>query len=229
MHRPQNQNIKIYNSLTGEKEQFKSIHEGSVGMYVCGPTVYNLLHIGNFRGPIFFNLLRNWLEHLKYKVKYVYNYTDIDDKIIKSNNKLREKGFVLSTVSPGNGIFRGSERTIHMGDFSENSIFNGNNIQYMAMESGGWKSNDYPGSLLGSIALIRQTFYDAKWYTQAWKIYNKFPKTNKRPEIDDALNNLSESLKKSSRILFFSLWSCVPQPAIPIRMYSSSCGFNPNR
>jgi cysteinyl-tRNA synthetase len=52
-------------------------------MYVCGPTVYDLLHVGNFRGVIFFNLVRNWLEELGYKVNYVYNYTDVDDKIIQ--------------------------------------------------------------------------------------------------------------------------------------------------
>ena len=52
-------------------------------MYVCGPTVYDLLHVGNFRGAIFFNLVRHWLERLGYKVNFVYNYTDIDDKIIK--------------------------------------------------------------------------------------------------------------------------------------------------
>ena len=56
-------------------------------MYVCGPTVYDLLHVGNFRGPIFFNFLRNWLEHLGYSVEYVYNYTDIDDKIINRSNQ----------------------------------------------------------------------------------------------------------------------------------------------
>ena len=70
-----NKSLKLFNSLSKEKEVFYTNKKGNVSMYVCGPTVYNLLHIGNFRGPIFFNLVRNWLEHLKYKVKYVYNYT----------------------------------------------------------------------------------------------------------------------------------------------------------
>lgn len=65
-------------------------------MYVCGPTVYGLLHIGNFRGAIFFNLVRNWLEHLKYQVTYVYNYTDIDDKII---NKAQEESLSTEDVA----------------------------------------------------------------------------------------------------------------------------------
>src|ERR1700722_5694779 len=51
-------------------------------MYVCGPTVYDYLHVGNFRGAIFFNLVRNWLEYRGFKVNFVYNYTDVDDKII---------------------------------------------------------------------------------------------------------------------------------------------------
>ncbi len=62
---------------------------GEVTMYVCGPTVYGLLHIGNFRGPIFFNLVRNWLEKSGYDVKFAFNYTDVDDKII---NRAREEG-----------------------------------------------------------------------------------------------------------------------------------------
>ncbi len=75
--------MKLYNTLSKKTEEFKPLIPGQVSMYVCGPTVYDYLHIGNFRGAIFFNLVRNWLEHFGYKVKYVYNYTDIDDKIIK--------------------------------------------------------------------------------------------------------------------------------------------------
>ena len=58
-----------------------------MGLYVCGPTVYDFLHIGNYRGAIFFNMVRLWLEHLGYKVTYVYNYTDVDDKIIDRSKK----------------------------------------------------------------------------------------------------------------------------------------------
>ena len=81
--------LKIFNSLGKKKEVFYTNYKDKVSMYVCGPTVYDLLHIGNFRGPIFFNFLRNWLEHIGYSVQYVYNYTDIDDKII--NRALEEK------------------------------------------------------------------------------------------------------------------------------------------
>lgn len=82
-----NNSLKLFNSLGKKKESFITNEKGKVSMYVCGPTVYDLLHIGNFRGPIFFNFLRNWLEHLGYEVNYIYNYTDIDDKIINKSKQ----------------------------------------------------------------------------------------------------------------------------------------------
>ncbi|MBC7457533.1 MAG: cysteine--tRNA ligase, partial [Bdellovibrionaceae bacterium] len=75
--------LKIYNSLGHKLEEFKPLNEGQVKIYVCGPTVYSYLHVGNFRGPVFFNFVRNWLEHVGYKVEYAVNFTDVDDKIIK--------------------------------------------------------------------------------------------------------------------------------------------------
>ncbi len=81
--------ISIYNSQTQKKEEFQTLKPGEVKMYVCGPTVYDFLHVGNFRGAIFFNLVRNWLEFRNYKVTFVYNYTDVDDKII---NRAKAEG-----------------------------------------------------------------------------------------------------------------------------------------
>ncbi len=75
--------IKIYNSLTNKVEEFKPIKENEVSMYVCGPTVYNRLHIGNSRPVIFFDVVARFFKFLGYKVTYVSNFTDIDDKIIK--------------------------------------------------------------------------------------------------------------------------------------------------
>ncbi len=72
----QDQNIKIYNSLSGEKEQFKSIHEGYVGMYVCGPTVYSNVHLGNVRTFMSFDVIFRYLKYLGYKVRFVRNITD---------------------------------------------------------------------------------------------------------------------------------------------------------
>lgn len=74
--------------MTRKKEVFAPLKSGEVKMYVCGPTVYDFLHVGNFFGAIFFNLVRNWFEKKGYKVTFVYNYTDIDDKII--NRALKE-------------------------------------------------------------------------------------------------------------------------------------------
>ncbi|MCM1130194.1 MAG: cysteine--tRNA ligase [Roseburia sp.] len=74
--------LKIYNSLTNQIEEFVPIQPGKVNMYVCGPTVYNHIHIGNARPVVFFDMMKNYLEYLGYEVHYASNITDIDDKII---------------------------------------------------------------------------------------------------------------------------------------------------
>lgn len=74
--------MKIYNTLTRQKEEFKTIEEKKVKMYVCGPTVYNYIHVGNARPLVFFDTVRNYLEYKGYDVEFVMNLTDIDDKII---------------------------------------------------------------------------------------------------------------------------------------------------
>ena len=76
--------MKIFNTLTMHKEEFAPIEPGKVRMYVCGPTVYNLIHIGNARPMIVFDTVRRYLEHKGYEVNYVSNFTDVDDKIIKA-------------------------------------------------------------------------------------------------------------------------------------------------
>ena len=76
--------MKSYNTLTRKKEEFKPIEEGKVRMYVCGPTVYNYIHIGNARPMIIFDTFRRYLEYKGYEVTYVSNFTDVDDKIIKA-------------------------------------------------------------------------------------------------------------------------------------------------
>ena len=80
--------MRIYNSLTDKLEEFKPIKEGQVSMYVCGPTVYNYVHIGNMRPAITFDMVRNYLEYLGYKVTYASNFTDINPKIIKAAEEL---------------------------------------------------------------------------------------------------------------------------------------------
>ena len=83
--------IKLYNSLTRQKEEFKPIEEGKVKMYVCGPTVYNYIHIVNARPAIVFDTVRRFLEYVGYDVEYVLNFTDVDDKLIKAANELGEE------------------------------------------------------------------------------------------------------------------------------------------
>ncbi|MBB6455208.1 cysteinyl-tRNA synthetase [Salirhabdus euzebyi] len=83
--------IKVYNTLTRQKENFKPIETGLVKMYVCGPTVYNYIHIGNARPAIVFDTVRRYFEYQGYEVNYILNFTDVDDKLIKAANELGEE------------------------------------------------------------------------------------------------------------------------------------------
>ena len=88
--------MKIFNTLTRRKDEFVPIEEGKVRMYVCGPTVYNYIHIGNARPMIVFDTVRRYFEYKGYDVNYVSNFTDVDDKIIKKAN---EEGVDASVIS----------------------------------------------------------------------------------------------------------------------------------
>ena len=88
--------IRIYNTLSKKKEDFVPLEEGKVRMYVCGPTVYNFIHIGNARPMIVFDTVRRYLEHKGYEVNFVSNFTDVDDKIIK---KAIEEGVPAEEIS----------------------------------------------------------------------------------------------------------------------------------
>ena len=88
--------MKIYDTMTRFKEEFQTIEPGKVRMYVCGPTVYNLIHIGNARPMIFFDTVRRYLEYKGYEVNFVSNFTDVDDKIIKA---AVEEGVDASVIS----------------------------------------------------------------------------------------------------------------------------------
>ena len=88
--------MKIFNTLTRRKEEFVPLEEGKVKMYVCGPTVYNLIHIGNARHMIIFDTVRRYMEYKGYEVNYVSNFTDVDDKIIK---KAIEEGVSAEEIS----------------------------------------------------------------------------------------------------------------------------------
>lgn len=88
--------MKIFNTLTRRKDEFVPLEEGKVRMYVCGPTVYNYIHIGNARPMIVFDTVRRYFEYKGYDVNYVSNFTDVDDKIIKKAN---EEGVDASVIS----------------------------------------------------------------------------------------------------------------------------------
>ncbi|MDQ0157021.1 cysteine--tRNA ligase [Robertmurraya andreesenii] len=88
--------IKIYNTLTRKKEEFVPLEEGKVKMYVCGPTVYNYIHIGNARPAIVFDTVRRYLEFRGYDVNYISNFTDVDDKLIRVAGELGEEVPVIA-------------------------------------------------------------------------------------------------------------------------------------
>ena len=88
--------MKIYNTLTRKKEEFIPLEEGKVKMYVCGPTVYNYIHIGNARPMIVFDTVRRYMEYKGYEVNFVSNFTDVDDKIIA---KAAEEGSTAEEVA----------------------------------------------------------------------------------------------------------------------------------
>lgn len=88
--------MKLYNTLTRKKEEFEPLEEGKVKMYVCGPTVYNYIHIGNARPYIIFDTIRRYMEYKGYEVTYVQNFTDVDDKIINKANKENTDMSVIS-------------------------------------------------------------------------------------------------------------------------------------
>ena len=88
--------MKIFNSMSRQKEDFVPIEPGKVRMYACGPTVYNLIHVGNARPIILFDVLRRYLEYRGYDVTFVQNFTDVDDKII---NRANEEGITSQAVA----------------------------------------------------------------------------------------------------------------------------------
>lgn len=88
--------IKLYNTLTRQKEEFKPLEENKVKMYVCGPTVYNYIHIGNARPAVVFDTVRKYLEFRGYEVQYVSNFTDVDDKLIRAAKELGEEVPVIA-------------------------------------------------------------------------------------------------------------------------------------
>ena len=88
--------IKVFNDLTGKKEELKPQKTGEIGWYNCGPTVYDFIHIGNARNAVVFDIIRRYLEFRGFKVTYVQNFTDIDDKMI---NRANEEGITVKELA----------------------------------------------------------------------------------------------------------------------------------
>ena len=123
--------LTIYNTLTRKKEEFKPLHPGVVNMYVCGPTVYNYIHIGNARSAIAFDTVRRYLEFKGYKVNYVSNFTDVDDKMIKA---AAEQGITVPQLAENyinafmeERIKKGKEFQIILIEHAEESYWTGEN------------------------------------------------------------------------------------------------------
>lgn len=102
--------IRLYNTLTRKKEEFIPVEPGKVKMYVCGPTVYNYIHIGNARPYIAFDAVRRYLEYRGYEVNYVQNFTDVDDKIIDYAKKTGQTAdevveyYIAETLKDADGL-----------------------------------------------------------------------------------------------------------------------------
>src|ERR1700736_2935454 len=88
--------LRVYNTLTRTKEEFRTLSAGKVGMYVCGPTVYKPSHIGHMVGPVIFDTVKRYLKYIGYDVTWVVNITDVDDKLI---NRAKELGTTVKELS----------------------------------------------------------------------------------------------------------------------------------
>ena len=141
----------------------------------------------------------HWNARIKPEYSVLHNYKP-DPKDFET---LHQLGFTAAQLVPESGIFRGKTALIHLDDWSQASIIDEDGpTQVLAFEYGGWGDKNYPNSLLGCIALIRQTFLDADWYQQAWKIYNRFPQHNEQPEVNISLEVLGNHIRKKGAFCF---------------------------
>ena len=152
------------------------IYPGFIDLYVDVPTPDSLSSSGS----------AHWNKRVHPEI--TPHKTLLSEPTAKS---LRKQGFTTGYLMADKGIFRGGGRLVNLNSGNDGELSTSLSTTGIAFEYGGWESIDYPGSLLGSIALIRQTLYDAQWYGQAQTIWNQYPSGNKKPEKDDALEALS--------------------------------------
>lgn len=186
--------IKFYNTLTNEKEIFQPIEPNKVKMYVCGPTVYNYIHIGNARSTVAFDTVRRYLEYRGYEVTYVSNFTDVDDKIIKASQELN--------ITPHEVADRFIEA------FYEDT--NALNVKKATLNPRVMETMD---DIIAFIAVLIEKGYayesqgDVYFRTKAFDSYGKLSGQS----IDDLLSGASERVDESEQAkkeneLDFALW-----------------------
>lgn len=182
--------LRIYNTLSRKKEEFVPLEPGKVRMYVCGPTVYDYLHVGNFFGAIFFNLVRNWLEKKGYEVKYVYNYTDVDDKII--NRAKEEKATAEAIVEKYIAEFQKDYANLKLRPHSLNPRV----TEYMP------QIIDFVGQLVekkSAYSLDGDVYFDVPAFKEYGKLSNK--------TLDDLVaGHRIEVNNKKRHVSDFALW-----------------------
>ena len=145
------------------------------------------------------NILRNWNEKVHPELSSLDDYSP-DEKDLK---ELRALGFTTAHIVPPSGIFQGQSGLIHLGEWSVSSVIERNGpAQIMSFKHGGWGDSSYPNSLLGAIALIRQTFIDASWYKKSWETYRRFPNENEQPNLDESLAKLGKFLDSDRPFCF---------------------------
>ncbi|MBQ2387635.1 MAG: cysteine--tRNA ligase [Clostridia bacterium] len=182
--------MKIYNTLSRSKQELKTIKEGEVGIYACGPTVYNFIHIGNARPLCVFDVLRRYLEWRGYKVNFVQNFTDIDDKLIKKAN---EEGITVPEVA---------ER--YIGEFWTD--VKGMNIREATVHPKATENIDAIQSLIGS--LIEKGFaYEANGdvYFRAKK-FDQYGKLSHQPLEDLEAGARIDIAEHKENPMDFALW-----------------------
>lgn len=183
--------MKVYNTLTRQKEEFKTIEENKVRMYVCGPTVYNYIHIGNARPLVFFDTVRRYLEYKGYKVKFVMNFTDIDDKII--NRAIEEDVDYKIITEKYIQAFKDNAKSLNVDDSKITHI----------------KATDYVGKMIKFIKGLEEigAAYDTQdtvfFSVEKAKDYGKLSKKNLDDLVAGARVDLNEH-KKSP--MDFALW-----------------------
>ncbi len=164
------------------------------------------------------------VDHWSKKVQPEASVLDAFHPSDKELSELRKLGFTTAQVVPSKGIFRGRSAIVHLGDWNSDAVITENGpAQFMAFEHGSWGDPGYPGSLMGSISLMRQTFYDANWYADVWQFYNRNKDKTESPQVDRALGTLAEELNSNKPFCFETKQELM---ALRVKKLSDEFGLN---